>query len=56
MLGVMFTNTKRNILPIPEPETYFGMTQGRFELWKQSKPVVQRLVSIAETALEVLRL
>ena len=29
------------------------MAQGRFELWKQSKPVVQRLVSIAETALEI---
>ena len=29
------------------------MAQGRFEQWKQSKPVVQRLVSIAETALLV---
>ena len=28
------------------------MAQGRFELWKQSKPVVQRLVSIDETTPE----
>ena len=43
----------RNIFPIQEPETDFGMAQGRFELWKQSKSDVQLLVSIAETALEV---
>ena len=48
MLDVMFTNAKQNVLPILEPETDLG----RFELWKQSKPFVQRLVSIAETALE----
>ena len=45
--------TTRNIFPIPEPETDFGMAQGRFELWKQRKPDVELLVSIAETALEV---
>ena len=48
MLDVLFTNTKRKILPILGPETDLG----RFELCKQSKPVVQRLVSIAEPALK----
>ena len=48
MLDVLFTNTKRKILPILGPETDLG----RFELWKQSKPVVQRLVSIVQPALE----
>lgn len=44
----------RNIFSIPEePETDFGKAQARFELWKQSKSVVQLLVSIAETTLEV---
>ena len=30
----------------------FSTSYGRFELWKQSKPVAQRLVSIVQPALE----